>query len=401
MSRSSRVGVVACLLLAVLLAACGSLMAPAAPTPGALTPSAGAPAAAPQAGKQSSFPIITATSAAVTVTVSKIATGLDTPWALAFAPDGRIFVTERPGRLRVIENGALRAQPVVTLPVNELGEGGLLGLALDPQFPGQPFMYTMYTYNGAQGPVQKVVRLRLQGNTADEDRVLLDNIPASTNHDGGRLVIGPDGLLYVTVGDVGSGTTSQNPASLAGKILRLTRDGAPAAGNLAPGSYVYTLGHRNPEGLAFQPAGGRLYSTEHGPTGNDEINLIEAGQNYGWPNAQGTNHPAPYISPLITYNPAVAPAGAAFYTSTLIPQWQGSLFFGTLRGQHLHRMAFAANDPRRIVAEERLLEDQYGRLRDVVQGPDGALYVTTSNRDGRATPRPDDDVVLRLAPAGR
>jgi glucose/arabinose dehydrogenase len=332
--------------------------------------------------------------------VRAIATGLDTPWALAFAPppDGRIFFTERPGRLRVLVDGRLRDEPLATLPVRETSEGGLMGLAVDPGFPAEPYLYTMYTYSGPQGLRNRIVRLRLDGETVREDRVLLDGVPAASNHDGGRVKFGPDQRLYVTTGDAADTALPQNRDSPAGKVLRLNRDGSVPGDNPFPGSPVYSLGHRNPEGLAWQPGSGRLYATEHGPTGNDEVNLIEPGQNYGWPQAQGPEHPAPFKAPLTAYSPAIAPAGAAFYDADTIPQWKGSFFFGTLRGTHLHRIVLDTSDPRRIVTEERLYEGEHGRLRDVTQGPDGALYVTTSNRDGRGSPSAEDDRILRIGP---
>lgn len=333
----------------------------------------------------------------VAVTVRAIATGLDTPWSLAFAPDGRLFFTERGGRLRVIEGGQVRELSIAALRVQESGESGLMGLALDPQFPAEPYLYLMYT--GGQSRANRIVRLRLTGDTLQEERALLDGLPSGTIHDGGRVKFGPDGKLYATLGDTSDSKAPQNPAALAGKIFRLERDGAIPADNPIPGSPVYSLGHRNPQGLAWQPGTGRLYETEHGPTGNDEVNLIEAGANYGWPDVQGPNHPAPFRSPLAVYTPSVAPAGATFYDAAAIPQWRGSFFFGALRGVHLHRLTFDASDPRRVLADERLYEGEYGRLRDVVQGPDGALYVTTSNRDGRGSPVADDDRILRIGPA--
>ena len=330
--------------------------------------------------------------------VRAIATGLTTPWALAFAPDGRLFATERPGRIRVLAGGRLRDEPVITLPARQTSESGLMGLALDPGFPAEPYLYVMCTYDGPQGLRNRVVRLRLDGETAGEERVLLDDLPAANIHDGGRVKFGPDGRLYVTLGDAADTSLAQRRDSPAGKILRLNRDGSIPADNPFPGSAVYTLGHRNVQGLAWQPGTGRLYATEHGPTGNDEVNLIERGQNYGWPQAQGSQHPAPFRAPLAVYSPAIAPAGAMFYSADAIPQWRGSLFFATLRGTHLRRLVFDASEPGRIVADERLYQGTYGRLRDVAQGPDGALYVTTSNRDGRGNPRAEDDRILRIGP---
>ncbi|MDQ3812265.1 MAG: PQQ-dependent sugar dehydrogenase, partial [Chloroflexota bacterium] len=323
------------------------------------------------------------------------------PWALAFAPDSRLFVTERPGRVRVIQEGALLPDPAISIAeVAATGEGGLLGLALAPDFPTTHHVFVYYTYRSERGLRNRVVRYVEQDNTLLETaRVILDDIPAGSIHDGGLLAFGPDAKLYVTTGDASQADLAQNRDSLAGKILRINPDGTVPADNPFPGSPVYSFGHRNPQGLAWQPQTRQLYATEHGPTGNDEVNLIEAGQNYGWPTAQGPQHPAPFRAPLAAYSPSVAPAGATFYTADLIPQWRGSFLFGTLRGTHLHRIAFDATDPRRVAAQEGLYEDTFGRLRAVVQGPDGAVYVTTSNRDGRGSPQAGDDRILRIAPA--
>jgi aldose sugar dehydrogenase len=377
--------------LTLIAAACPGLQRQASPTPSP-------PETIPSTGVQTPSP---GAQAPVELEVQTVASRLDTIWALAFTPDGRLFFTERGGRVRVRENGAIRDEPVLTLPVRETSEGGLMGLAVDPGWPGEPYLYTMYTYEGAQGLANKVARLRWEGDTAREDQVLLDDIPAAGIHNGGRVKFGPDGRLYVTTGDAGNTALSQDRSSLAGKILRLNRDGSIPQDNPFAGSPVYSYGHRNAQGLAWRPstaAGGpqQLYATEHGPVGNDEVNLIEAGLNYGWPVAQGPDHPEPFRSPLIVYTPSVAPAGAAFSTGMAIPQWQGSFFFATLRGTHLHRLVF---DPRGgVLEQEELYRGVYGRLRDVVEGPDGALYVATSNRDGRGRPQAEDDRILRIAP---
>lgn len=335
------------------------------------------------------------------VRVDVIATGLDTPWGLAFAPDGRLFISERPGRLRVIEGGQLRESPVLTLPAREtaIGEGGLMGLAIDPNFAAAPYLYVAYTAEaGPSATRNRIVRLQFDGYDAWVDRVLLDDLPASVNHNGGRVKFGPDGKLYITLGEQVMTQRAQDRDALAGKIIRLNADGSVPDDNPFPGSPVYSWGHRNPQGLAWQPGTGRLYGTEHGQSLNDEVNLIEPGANYGWPMAEGATHPEPFRSPLVAYREGTAPSGATFYDAETMPQWRGNLFFAALRGAHLHRIVLDANDPRRIVAEEKLYTDQYGRLRDVVQGPDGALYVATSNRDGRGRPTADDDRILRIGP---
>jgi aldose sugar dehydrogenase len=261
-------------------------------------------------------------------------------------------------------------------------------------------VYLYYTYRADGGLRNRIVRYVEQGNTLSGPvEVILDDIPAGIYHDGGFLAFGPDNKLYVTTGDARQSELAQDPASLAGKILRLNPDGSVPADNPFPGSLVYSLGHRNPQGLAWHPETGQLYATEHGEVGNDEVNLIVAGQNYGWPDAQGPQHPVPFQAPLVTYSPAVAPAGAAFYAADLIPQWRGSFLFATLRGSHLHRLMFDQDDPTRVVMEEWLYDGQFGRLRAVVQGPDGALYFTTSNREDSRPADPNDDRVLRVVPA--
>lgn len=332
------------------------------------------------------------------VEVQVVAGGLDTPWALAFAPDGRIFFTERPGQVRVVENGSLADEPLIRLPAAETAEGGVMGLAVDPNFPDDPYLYTMYTYRSEQGLLNRIVRLRVEGSSAREDEVLLDGIPGGNTHNGGRVKIGPDGLLYATTGDAGNADLAQDPESLAGKILRLELDGSIPDDNPIQDSPVYTLGHRNSQGLDWQPGTGRLYATEHGAAGNDEVNLIDAGENYGWPVVEGEQH-GRFNAPVAVYSPAIAPAGAAFYNGDAVPEWQGVFFFATLRGNHLHRIRFDPQDPRRVLERDRLYEGEFGRLRDVVMGPDGALYVTTSNRDGRGSPEQNDDRILRIGPA--
>lgn len=226
--------------------------------------------------------------------VTTLASGLDIPWGMAFVPDGRLFVTERPGRLRVIVAGVLQPAAVVTLPVEATGEGGLLGLAADPGFATNGHLYVYYTYRSGANLFNRVARLAVTGSSAVQDRVLLEGIPGASNHDGGRIKVGPDGLLYVTTGDAGNSSLSQDQGSLASKILRMTRDGAVPPGNPFPSSYVYTLGHRNPQGLAWDSSG-TLYATEHGPSSNDEVNRVGAGLNYGWPTIVGSGGTAPFV----------------------------------------------------------------------------------------------------------
>jgi glucose/arabinose dehydrogenase len=332
------------------------------------------------------------------VRVETVATGLEAPWALAFVPDGRMFVTERPGRLRVLTpDGVLEREPLVEIEdVAAEGEGGLLGLAVDPDFEDNGRLYVYYTYRDESGLQNRVVRYtEREGRLADET-VLLDGIPGELIHDGGRLAFGPDGRLYVTTGDAAREDLAQDRGSLAGKILRIDPDGSIPADNPFPGSPVYSLGHRNPQGLAWNPDTGELYATEHGPIGNDEINLIEAGGNYGWPEVEGPEH-GPFTAPIAVYQSSIAPSGAAWYDTDAIPSWRDDLLFATLIGTHLHRVSIDADDPRRIGEQEEVFDDRYGRLRDVQLGPDGDLYLLTSNRDGRGEPTDEDDRVLRVS----
>ncbi len=333
-----------------------------------------------------------------------LARGLDTPWALDFAPDGRIFISERPGRIRIYERGGLRPEPWLALEVAATGEAGLLGLAVDPQFSQNRFVYAAYSYRiGAFSLRNRLVRLREdpQSATGVVDKILIDDVAGASNHDGGRVKFGPDGKLYWAVGDAQTTRYAQNLKSLNGKILRLNPDGSAPPDNPFPGSLVYSYGHRNPQGLAWQPATGRLYATEHGPSGfqgccRDEVNLIEPGKNYGWPEIRGDEIKDGMVSAVLQSgtNETWAPTGAAFVTTGA---WAGSLLFTGLRGQTLYRLLLDSKDPRKAQNFERHLARQLGRLRDIVEGPDKMLYLLTSNRDGRGRPAPDDDRLLRLA----
>ncbi len=355
-------------------------------------------------GQQAEVPPVAPDEApAVVIDVEVVATGLNTPWAIDFAPDGRIFITERPGRVRIIENGQLLDEPWITIDIARGGESGLLGLALDPQFEQTRFVYLAYTYPDEDGRLKnRLVRLRddpLRGK-GELDIILVDGVPGASNHDGGRVRFGPDDKLYWTMGDAQTADRAQDLSSLNGKILRLNTDGTVPVDNPFPDSLIYSYGHRNPQGLAWQPGTGRLYSTEHGPSGfqgsgQDEVNYIEAGRNYGWPIITGEKVQEGMVSPLIQSGSSEtwAPGGAAFVVGGA---WDGSLLFVGLRGQGLYRLIVDINEPDKVLSFERLLSGEYGRLRDVAQGPDGAIYILTSNRDGRGSPAEDDDRVLRL-----
>ena len=319
--------------------------------------------------------------------VEVVAMRLEAPWALAFGPDGRLFLTERPGRIRVIRDGRLEPQPVATLPVAPVGEGGLMGLALDPAFADTGHLYVCHTADRGGRLVNRVVRLTLRAGTAAGERVLLDDLPGAAIHDGCRVKFGPDGKLYVTTGDAANPPLAQRRDSLAGKILRLNPDGSVPADNPVPGSPLLTLGHRNPQGLAWHGSG-RLLGAEHGPSGHDEINLILPGRNYGWPDVSGQGGDRRYAEPLLeSERDTWAPSGIAILGA--------DLYVASLRGRRLLRVRLAAEGAR-VAQVDALLDGTHGRLRDVVVGPDGALYVATSNRDGRGSPAPEDDRILRV-----
>lgn len=340
-----------------------------------------------------------------TLRVETLASGLNTPWDLAWGPDGVIWVTERPGFISRVDPATGRVTRVGQISVTAQGESGLMGMAFHPDFSAQPYVYLAHSYGSGDSIRNRLVRMRYDGTRLGSPETLLEDIPGGSFHDGSRLAVGPDRLLYLTTGEGGNAALAQDLASLGGKVLRLTLEGAPAPGNPF-GTAVYSYGHRNPQGLAFQPGTGQLYITEHGPDDNDEVNRIEAGRNYGWPNVRGfcdgdvpgeqafcqANHVA---EPVAAWTPTIAPAGAAFYNADLIPGWKGNLLFTTLKGSALYRLTLSS-DGGRVVGQEVLFQGQFGRLRDVLVGPDGTVYLATSNRDGRGSPAASDDRILRV-----
>jgi aldose sugar dehydrogenase len=333
----------------------------------------------------------------VEVVTETVASGLTVPWAMAFAPDGRMFFTEQPGRLRVISaDGTLEPTPVFATATGG-GEAGMLGLDIDPNFANNHFLYMFYCTGSNPNFNCHLVRLVENNNTATIDTVLLE-VAGGLHHNAGRIKVGPDNKLYVAIGDLGVPENSQNLTNDAGKILRLELDGSPASGNPIPENpRVWAYGLRDPQGLAFDSSG-QLYATDHGQNSNDEVNIIRAGANYGWPDCEGTCNAAGIEPPIKLFNPeTAAPSGATFYNSDEIPQWTGSMFFATLGlsdntfAHHLHRMELAGPGSDEVTDEEILYRDEFGRIRDVIEGPDGFLYFSTSNGGGT-------DRVVRIRP---
>lgn len=328
--------------------------------------------------------------------IEVIAENLNVPWAIDISNDGKIYFTERPGSIRVIEDGKLNPQPLITFgaPFISQSEGGLMGLALDPNFSQNHYLYVMHSYQEGNKIYNRVVRLIENNNKAYIDRIIIDNIPGSQFHNGGRIKIGPDQKLYITTGDAQNPSLSQDLSSLAGKILRIELDGNTPTDNPFQNSPVYSLGHRNPQGLAWNSKN-ILYSSEHGQTAHDEINIIIPGGNYGWPLVQGDEESTEILvqKPLIHSNEDTwAPSGITFVNQG---PWQEKLLVATLRGQQLLTISLNGNGT--IVRNiESWFKDEYGRLREVVQGNDGSIYISTSNRDGRGNPDVSDDKIIRL-----
>ncbi len=318
---------------------------------------------------------------------SIIASNLTIPWEVVFLPDDTILVTERSGNVVRIDTSTHLVQ---TIPgVKHVGEGGLLGMALHPDFKKNGWVYLYLTTSGRNGLINQVERYKLQNNTLTDRKIIIGNIPGSSNHDGGRIAFGPDNYLYITTGDAENPNAAQDTSTLNGKILRITDEGTIPADNPF-GNAVYSYGHRNPQSLAWDNQK-RLWETEHGPsgtqTGNDEVNLIEKGKNYGWPVIRGTETHEGMVSPVIESgrSDTWAPAGMAIVGN--------DIYFSGLRGEALYKAHINTDSSLTLT---RLLEGKYGRLRAVTLGPDGNLYISTSNTDGRGNAREEDDKIIKM-----
>lgn len=342
--------------------------------------------------------------------VVTVATGFEHPWGLAFLPDDRMLVTERPGRLRIVRPDGVLSDPVKGVPaVYAVGQGGLLDVAVDPDFVGNRLIYLSYAEPDGDVAGTAVARARLveteEGARLDGLQVIFRQQPkvGGSYHWGSRLVLMPDGTLFVTLGERNQRDRAQRPDEDLGKLVRIKPDGTipkdnPFVGRRDTRPEIWSLGHRNIQGAAINPATGALWTIEHGARGGDEINIPEGGKNYGWPIitygrdytmlpiGEGTEKPG-LEQPIYYWDPSIAPSGMAFYTGSAFPAWRDNLFVGALAAQALVRLKLEGNT---ITHEERLLGDLEERIRDVRQGPDGKLWLLTDNDDGR---------ILRIDPA--
>jgi aldose sugar dehydrogenase len=339
----------------------------------------------------------------VKLRAEEVVTGLEVPWGIAFLPNQDMLVTERPGRVRLVRGGKLVQKPVATINVTDSGEDGLLGIATHPNFRENRFFYVYYTSDKNGSQVNRVERWRLSQNglSASADRVIVDNIPVAQFHNGGRIRFGPDGMLYIGTGDAREPQSSQDVNSLAGKILRVTPDGQVPQDNPFEKNPVYITGIRNTQGFDWRDEA-TLWVSDHGPSGelgrrgHDKVSLARAGDNLGWPTIYRCESREGLVTPSIVWREALPPGGAAIYTGNSIPEWKGNLIIATLRSENLQRVIFNPKSPQQVARHEVYLQGKYGRLREAIMGPDGELYVTTSNCDGRGNCPSQQDKILRI-----
>ena len=325
-------------------------------------------------------------------TVTTLTVGLEHPWSIAVAPDGSLLVTERPGRLRLIDPLSGKARNIGGLPdIRVQSESGLMGLTLDPAFAKNGHLYLCYSTGGVLSAGNRLSRFTMKGNALQDERVLIDDLPGARWHNGCRVAISPDGFLFASMGDATEAADAQDPTTFYGKIFRLNPDGTIPADNPFSGSPIWSIGHRNPQGLAFRPENGDLWSTEHGPDSQDEVNRIVKGGNYGWPKCRGIDP----CNGIANYQPAIAEfersstiaiSDLIFYRGSAFPDWQGDILFVALKTGRLYHLDL---DGDKVVKSEILIDDAHGRLRDIVEAPDGSLYLATDN---------GEDQILHLVP---
>jgi len=337
--------------------------------------------------------------------IEEFASGLEVPWGMVFTSPQRMLITERPGRLRVVENGILDPEPLHVFPeVSSTGEEGLMSVELDPDYLNNRWLYFSLAYLKEGEMKVKVVRFYDAGDKLEEEKTIVHSLPAARFHAGSRIAFGPDGKLYITVGDALNRNDAQDPGSLAGKLLRINKDASIPIDNPFPKSSVWSYGHRNSQGIDWHPETEELYSSEHGPSvfdgrsGGDEINRILKGQNYGWPLVSHEKRLEGTIAPIIQYTPAEPPGSLLIYSGNALPQFKNNIFVGSLKGEGLLRISLDEDDPDLVRSTEKLFDGEYGRIRTVIEGPDGSIYFGTSNQDGRGRPHQRDDRIFRIRP---
>jgi glucose/arabinose dehydrogenase len=334
------------------------------------------------------------------LTYVPVISDLTIPWSIVFPTSDSMYIAERPGRIQHFKDFKREGLFYRFEEVSSNSEEGLMGLELDPNYPEEPYVYASYAYQAGDEMFVKVVRLTDENGIGTDPVTLLDEVPAAQYHAGSRLRFGPDGKLYVTTGDAVEKEIAQDLDSLGGKILRMNKDGSIPEDNPFPNSFVYSYGHRNPQGIDFDPVSGTLFSTEHGPSvfdgpaGGDEFNRILPGENYGWPLVSHQESTPEAVDPLLVYTPAVAPASGVFYDGDRYPGLKNAFLFGGLRGEGVY--VIYLNDDRTEVDSFEQLDISEGRIREIAVGPDGFIYFTTSNTDGRGEADPEDDRVFQL-----
>jgi glucose/arabinose dehydrogenase len=328
-----------------------------------------------------------------------LVSNLDIPWEILWGPDNQIWLTERRGLIKKVN--PTTGEVSLLLAVSDAtsnNEGGMLGMVLHPEFDSNPFVYIVYDYYNGANYKGKVVRYIFSGGSLINPTILLDNIDASNIHNGSRLLISPDLKLFISTGDASNTANSQDTTSLNGKVLRINLDGTIPADNPFPGSPIWSYGHRNPQGLVM--VNGKLFSSEHGPDTDDEINIIQKGRNYGWPNVRGfcdlsdeqtfcTGHQV--VEPIQAWTPTIAPSGLDYYNKDQIPQWKNSLLLATLKDSRLIQLQLD-DAQEKVVSTQEFLVNKYGRMRDICISPTGDVYVCTSNGN-------DGDKLIRISAA--
>jgi glucose/arabinose dehydrogenase len=337
------------------------------------------------------------------VDTNTIVTNLEVPWEILWGPDDHIWLTERIGKISRLnpETGEI-AELISIEDVYARNESGLLGMVLHPNFTDHPYVYVVYTYLDP-GILERLVRYTYSNGELVSPLTFLEGLDGAGNHDGSRLIIDADQKLYMTTGDAADTSHPQDLNSLNGKVLRMNLDGSIPEDNPIQGSYIWSWGHRNAQGLVISPIG-IMYSSEHGPANDDEVNIIEKGRNYGWPNVEGYCSEQSELQfcsdfnvmePIAAWTPTLAVAGTDFYHHPAIPEWQNSLLVTTLKASNLVVLNLST-DGRSVIKEEIFFQNWFGRLRDICISPDGRIFLAVSNRDGRGTIRPGDDRIVEI-----